>query len=78
MERVANKLKISLQREVSDYGTTDASSVFAAKGGIPSGVLGVSVANLHTTMGMACRSDIEDTIKLLKGFLKNPPTKCWR
>ena len=77
LERVAKKLKINLQLEVSDTGTTDATSVFAAKGGIPSAVLGVSVANLHTGVGVVHRKDIEKTIKVLRGFLKSPPVKCW-
>jgi len=77
IQEVAKKLKIKLQLEVSDFGTTDASSIFAAKGGIPSSVLGVSVANLHTTMSIACRKDIDESIKVLNGFLKNPPVKCW-
>ncbi|HIG52129.1 hypothetical protein CXT76_00895 [Candidatus Parvarchaeota archaeon] len=77
LESVAAKLKISLQLEVSDIGTTDAASVFAAKGGIPSAVLGVSVANLHSTIGISHRRDVEEVIKILNEFLKKPPTKCW-
>jgi len=77
LQEVAKKLKVNLQLEVSEIGTTDARVIFAAKGGIPSGVLGVVVANLHTTIGMASRDDIDETVKVLRGFLKNPPTKCW-
>jgi endoglucanase len=77
LESVAAKLKISLQLEVSDIGTTDATSVFAAKGGIPSAVLGVSVANLHSTIGISHRRDVEEVIKILNEFLKKPPAKCW-
>ena len=77
LQKVAKKLKINLQLEVSDLGTTDATSIFAAKGGIPSAVLGVSVANLHTGVSVAHKKDIEKTIKVLKEFLKNPPRRCW-
>jgi len=73
----AKRLKINLQLEVSDLGTTDATSVFVAKGGIPSSVLGVSVANLHTTVSVANRKDIENTVKVLREFLKKAPTKSW-
>jgi tetrahedral aminopeptidase len=73
----AKKAKVELQLEVSESGTTDASSVFVAKGGIPSGVMGVAVGNLHTPIGVASRSDIEKTIKVLRTFLRNPPKKCW-
>ena len=78
LKQVAKKLKIPLQLEVSESGTTDATSVFSAKGGIPSTVLGVCVANLHTNKGIASRKDIEGVIEILKGFLKDTPDKCWR
>ncbi|MGV8142270.1 MAG: M42 family metallopeptidase [Candidatus Pacearchaeota archaeon] len=77
LEEVAKKLKVNIQREVSDAGTTDATSIFAAKGGVPSAVLGVPVANIHTTIGAAHIQDIEDVVTLLVTFLKNPPAKCW-
>lgn len=77
LEEIAKKNKINLQREVSDAGTTDATSVFAAKGGVPSAVLGVPVANIHTTLSAAYLDDIENTITILTNFLKNPPVKCW-
>lgn len=78
LEKSAKKLKIPLQLEVSDFGTTDAASVFAAKGGIPSGVVGVSVGNMHTTISIASRNDVDNLIKILTEFLKNPPKECWR
>ncbi|MCH7567990.1 MAG: M42 family metallopeptidase [Nanoarchaeota archaeon] len=77
LQEVAAKLNINLQLEVGDVGTTDATSIFASKGGIPSAVLGVSVANIHTTIGMAHKEDIVGAVKVLRGFLKNPPAKCW-
>ena len=73
----AKKAKVNLQLEVSEAGTTDATSVFAAKGGIPSAVFGVAVGNLHTAVGVACKNDVKGAVKVLKQFLKNPPTKCW-
>lgn len=77
LELVSKKLKIKLQREVSDAGTTDATSIFAAKGGVPSAVLGVAVANIHTTLCAAHKGDINGSIKILSNFLTNPPAKCW-
>ena len=77
LERIAKKMKIRLQLEVSDVGTTDATSVFTAKGGIPSGVIGVAIGNIHTALGVAHRGDVEDTVSLISEFLKSPPTKCW-
>jgi endoglucanase len=77
IERLAKKKKIKLQLEVSEVGTTDASSVFAAKGGIPSAVIGVAVANIHTPIGAAHKGDIEDAVSLISEFLKSPPDRCW-
>ncbi len=67
----AKKVKVKLQLEVSETGTTDATSVFAAKGGIPSAVFGVAVGNLHTSVSVASKPDIEDAIKTLGQFLKD-------
>lgn len=77
IKRAAKKSKIEIQLEVSESGTTDATSVFAAKGGIPSAVFGVAVGNLHTAVGVASKRDIEEAIKVLGQFLKDPPNKCW-
>jgi tetrahedral aminopeptidase len=77
LKNCAEKCKVGLQLEVSESGTTDATSVFAAKGGIPSAVFGVAVANLHTSVGVASINDVDDCIKVLKQFLRDPPKKCW-
>lgn len=77
LERVASKKKINLQLEVSDVGTSDATSVFAAKGGIPSAVIGVAIGNIHTTLAAAHKGDVDESIVLITEFLKNPPIKCW-
>ena len=77
IKRSSKKQKINLQLEVSEAGTTDATSVFAAKGGIPSSVFGVCVANLHTTISIASKKDIDGAIKTLKDFAANPPMQCW-
>lgn len=77
LEEAAMKTKVEIQKEVSELGTTDAASIFVAKGGIPSGVIGVAVRNLHTPIGIAHLGDIEGCIKLLREFLRRPPTKCW-
>jgi len=69
---VAKKLKINLQPDVSEFGTTDALNISVSKGGIPSTVLGVAVRNLHTTTGVTSLKDIKDLITLLTGVLKNP------
>lgn len=70
---IAKKKKIHIQRDVSETGTTDATSISITKGGIPSTVVGVPIRNLHTATAVANKDDIEDTILILEEFLKNPP-----
>lgn len=75
---MAKKKKISIQKDVSDIGTTDAATIAATREGIPSTVIGVPIRNLHTTVSVASKNDIDDTIELLYSLLKNPPkTKVW-
>ncbi len=73
---ISRKKKIPLQPDVSDSGTTDAINIAISKGGVPSAVLGVPVRGLHTPVSIAHLNDIENAVKLLTEFLKNPPTIC--
>ena len=73
---IAKKKKIPLQPDVSDSGTTDAINISISKGAVPSAVLGVPVRSLHTTVSLAHLDDIENAIKLLIEFLKDPPNVC--
>ncbi len=73
MFELADKIKINLQPDVSDFGTTDALNISVSKGGTPCTVLGVVVRNIHTTTSVASKQDIKDTIKLIEELLKNPP-----
>ena len=70
---IAKKHKIPLQLDVSDFGTTDALNISVSREGVPSTSINVPVRNLHTTIGIVNRRDIELTIKLLEILLKNPP-----
>src|SRR3989344_4692477 len=71
---LAKKKKIPLQPDVSDSGTTDAINISPSKGGVPSAVLGVPVRGLHTPISLAHLNDIDNAVKLLIEFLKDPPT----
>jgi len=70
---LAKKNKIPLQLDVSDFGTTDALNISLSKKGVPSVAMNIPVRNLHTTIGIADKRDIENAIKLLELLLKNPP-----
>lgn len=73
---VAKKKKINVQREVSDFGTTDAFSISISRGGVPSSVLGVPVRNLHSAIGVVHKKDITEAINLIVTLMKHPPRKC--
>ena len=70
---IAKRKKIHVQRDVSEIGTTDATSISITRGGVPSTVLGVPIRNLHTATAVANKNDIENTIIVLEEFLKDPP-----
>ncbi len=76
LEKMAKKNKIPIQYDVSEGGTTDALSISLSKGGVPVGVIGIPVKNMHTTVGIACYNDIESAIKLMTLFSNNPPKNC--
>ena len=70
---IAEKKDISLQYEVSDLGTTDASKIVTSRGGVPASVISVPVRNLHTTCSMAHQRDIKNCFTLLSELIKKPP-----
>ena len=73
---LAKKNTIPLQYDVSSGGTTDALSISLSKGGVPVGVVGIAVKNIHSTVGIASWKDIENAIKLMKLFAGNIPQTC--
>lgn len=56
---------IPIQIEVSEGGTTDATSIHLTREGIPSGVLSVPTRYIHSNVSIASMEDIEQTIQLL-------------
>jgi len=73
LKKIAKQNKIPLQLEVEDSGTTDATSIMLAKGGIPAATISVPVRNIHSTVSVAHMDDINNAIKLLAVLIKNPP-----
>ena len=73
IRQLAKKHRIPLQLDVSDFGTTDALNIAVSKEGVPATSITVPVRNIHTTIGMVNRDDIDKTINLLELLLKNPP-----
>ena len=73
LKKIAKKKKIPYQLEVSDFGTTDATSMMLSRKGIPSTAISIAVRNIHSTVGISHMDDVDNTIKLLTELLKNPP-----
>ncbi|AJF62767.1 MAG: Cellulase [archaeon GW2011_AR20] len=71
--KLCKKHRIPLQLDVSDFGTTDALNIAVSKKGVPATAMTVPVRNLHTTIGIVDRNDINYAVKLLYLLLKNPP-----
>jgi endoglucanase len=76
LKKLAKKKKIPYQLEVSDSGTTDATSMMLSRKGIPSTAISVAVRNLHSTVGISHVNDVENTMKLIIELLKDPPKVC--
>jgi len=73
IKTIAKTKKIPLQFEVSDVGTTDASTILTSRGGVPASVISIPVRNLHTTCSMAHQRDIKHCLTILKSLVKKPP-----
>ncbi|MDO8538543.1 MAG: M42 family metallopeptidase [archaeon] len=73
IEKIAKRKKIPLQLEVTDFGSSDALAISMSRGGVLSTVLGVPIRNIHTSVSIASKKDIENAIKLLVEVLKSPP-----
>ncbi|MFH1630757.1 MAG: M42 family peptidase [Candidatus Aenigmatarchaeota archaeon] len=76
IEKIAKKIKVPVQYDVSDIGTTDALTISLSRGGVPSSVLSIPVRNVHSTYGIADTRDIDSAVKILAALLKNPPKVC--
>ncbi len=63
---------IKYQRELLAAGTTDASAVQTARSGVPSGVISIPCRFIHTTSETVDAHDVQASIDLLAGLLKNP------
>lgn len=73
IQKLAKRNKINLLLEVADEGTTDATNIMLHKGGVPSTVVSIGIRNMHSTISIAHKGDVDKCIKLLYLILKNPP-----
>lgn len=76
LAEIAKKHKIPMQLDVNDKGTTDALSISFTREGIPASLVSIPVRNIHSTIGVASMSDMNNAVKMLHELLKNPPKVC--
>ncbi|HSH34875.1 M42 family metallopeptidase [Schnuerera sp.] len=68
---VAKENNISYQLEVLEYGGTDSGAIHLTKEGVPSGVISIPTRYVHSTIEMASKNDIINSIKLLSKMLED-------
>ncbi len=66
----AREEEIPYQVEVSDGGTTDATSIHLTRAGIPTGVISPASRYIHTPVSVVCLDDVENAVKLILTVLK--------
>ena len=70
LTEIAKKHKIPLQHEASSRFTgTDTDKIFTQRGGVPSALVSLPLRCMHSVVETAHLDDIENTIKLLTGFV---------
>ncbi len=61
---------IKYQMEVLEFGGTDSGAIHTTKEGVPSGVISIPTRYVHSTVEMASKDDIMDSVRLLKAYLE--------
>ncbi len=72
MIETAEDLDIPYQREILEWGTTDAMAMQVSRAGVPAGVLSIPSRYVHSPSQMVDYSDVENSVKLLVGLLAGP------
>jgi len=72
MASVAEEKGLSVQREVLERGSTDASSIQISRGGMPSGCLSIPCRYIHSPSEMVDWGDVEDAVVFLRSLLMSP------
>ncbi|MDD2755623.1 MAG: M42 family metallopeptidase [Methanothrix sp.] len=70
MVGTAREFEIPMQLEASDGGTTDATSIYLTKSGIPTGVISVATRYIHSPVEVLCISDIDRAADLVARCLE--------
>ncbi len=73
MVQTAEKAKIPYQREILEFGGTDARAIQLSRSGVPAGVLSIPCRYVHAPSEMVDMEDVENAVKLLVNLLQSPP-----
>ncbi|MEJ2250019.1 MAG: M42 family metallopeptidase [Candidatus Lokiarchaeota archaeon] len=72
LEKNGEKEGIQYQYKKPMYGGTDAGRIHIVRKGIPSAVVSVPCRYIHSPTSLLKIDDIEETIKLIEAFVRNP------
>ena len=68
----AERLGIPYQREVLEFGSTDARAIQIARAGVPTGGISLPTRYVHTPSEIVDLGDVQGAVKLLVGLLSEP------
>ncbi len=68
---LAKAKDIPYQMEVLEFGGTDSGAIHVTKAGVPSGVISIPTRYVHSTVEMASKNDIRNSVQLLVEFLQD-------
>ncbi|MEM3870758.1 MAG: M42 family metallopeptidase [Candidatus Korarchaeum sp.] len=71
----AEELGIPYQLQLSPISSTDAGPISVSNEGVPVGVISVPARYIHSPQALAKVRDVENTMKLVKSLLEDPPTR---
>ncbi|MCS7247584.1 MAG: M42 family metallopeptidase [Anaerolineales bacterium] len=70
MIQTAEKAKIPYQREILEFGGTDARAIQLSRSGVPTGVLSIPCRYIHAPSEMVDMEDVENAVRLLLRLLR--------
>lgn len=73
MVQAAERAKIPYQREILEFGGTDARAIQLSRSGVPAGVISIPCRYVHAPSEMVDMEDVENAVKLLLRLLQTPP-----
>ena len=72
LQQRAAEAGVPAQLEILEGGSTDASAMQIARGGVPAGCVSIPTRNLHTPSEMVDYRDVQASVKLLLELLQKP------